>query len=1068
MNLADQIRMSGVGVPGSAPAPLQIFGTPVTTATEGVAYAGFTVTSSGGTAPRTYGLAPGSSPLPAGITIDPLSGVVAGTPSADGSFPDIVIRVTDALMATADLLPFGITVNPTGAVAVLFGNSASGQAAGGSLTSTTTVQVNAAANQVLIAAVFIGGSDDVVSVTATGYAGAVAMTKIAGTKSTGLASRNHNCEIWALENPTLGDQLVTVTRSGTNGVRFYVSAVVAYDVDLAASVVDSNAVFQNAPGSPSFSSNLTTTQNDLMVVSAFSGFQFTGADVASPLAPQTAIQNVDPSDYYGGISYRQAGAAGAVAMGATTNNANWRSAIVVSISLKATAHVTVAPTFYADPAGDDNDDGLTALTAVRTLSRIQKFPKQPGKIVRINGFIRNDAPPVSSTDYALSVIESGSASEPVRFETWGSDPPAILGDVLYPTGWTAATLAETNPFFANIEKRDMGAPMEWGQAPFCGGMMLMPAQWAKGVTLTGIHWWNDTATGSAAFYHYTAAEFGGNSDPTKMVSYTGTAPNIVVQIKDPAIGAHYGTNSPVGRGLSYRTGTGGNTNECIEITYYDQATGTIRASGGPGVPATEGYWAIRFHPVDLVMSGQYAYSQNTQELFAAFPTSDERSVMRYNFGVLLQGDYLQMDGVGVGRCSADPGIQQFALLCQGDNGSVSNSTIAQIGIMGSPDSIRVYGEVGPAPGYAFSGSTDWAFTGIRMLEAWGTSGGFRIFGQNINVDGLYIRDAGGTYLYYGGASTGVSSNIDGCEQLGVHGNVATSYQRSFDVTFTKFAAMNAISPITSQNNDPTIRVKSNEYTNGVITGRRSFAGVFDNLYGFRLDGGDYDSLIDHCATWNAPTILTDNAAPNNASNDGMVFQRSSTDAIGITAISCSGVTMADLITTATGGNTIAQWQSIGGATSPPPARCSQITQTPTGTLTDAVWEVMSRNAGGVAGYTGFQLGPDDWNWQIPAYGAARTMVDLHLTTPSQFSGLQQNSSFSSVYGAMPGSTLSLPAGVTDNDEFGLDRGLLRYSAGNLTANKTITVRETNASATNGPTRDTVIAVTIRDPFATFG
>jgi Putative Ig domain len=90
---------------------LGISGTPVTTATKGVAYAGFTVTASGGTPAYTYSIASGA--LPSGITLNASSGAVSGTPTIYGSYPGIVIRVTDAASATANLASFTITVlNP--------------------------------------------------------------------------------------------------------------------------------------------------------------------------------------------------------------------------------------------------------------------------------------------------------------------------------------------------------------------------------------------------------------------------------------------------------------------------------------------------------------------------------------------------------------------------------------------------------------------------------------------------------------------------------------------------------------------------------------------------------------------------------------------------------------------------------------------------------------------------------------------------------------------------------------------------------------------------------------------
>jgi hypothetical protein len=102
-------------------APLVIGGTPVTTATQGVAYSGFTASASGGATPYTFSLV-GS--WPTGISINSSTGAVSGTPTASGTFASLSVRVTDNLGATADLATFTLTVGVSASIRQAMGRAA--------------------------------------------------------------------------------------------------------------------------------------------------------------------------------------------------------------------------------------------------------------------------------------------------------------------------------------------------------------------------------------------------------------------------------------------------------------------------------------------------------------------------------------------------------------------------------------------------------------------------------------------------------------------------------------------------------------------------------------------------------------------------------------------------------------------------------------------------------------------------------------------------------------------------------------------------------------------------------
>lgn len=86
---------------------LAISGTPVLEAQDGVAYDGFTVTATGGEMPYTFSLV---GDWPAGLSINADTGAVSGTPTEDGSFATLSVRVTDDLGTTDDLDAFTIVV----------------------------------------------------------------------------------------------------------------------------------------------------------------------------------------------------------------------------------------------------------------------------------------------------------------------------------------------------------------------------------------------------------------------------------------------------------------------------------------------------------------------------------------------------------------------------------------------------------------------------------------------------------------------------------------------------------------------------------------------------------------------------------------------------------------------------------------------------------------------------------------------------------------------------------------------------------------------------------------------
>lgn len=111
----EDLRGSGPSFPGDlarmggAIVGPELDGTPVLTATENSAYAGFTVSARGGSTPYTYALV---GTWPAGISINASTGAVSGTPTEAGTFVGLSVSVTDDDDDVAQLPSFTLVVEP--------------------------------------------------------------------------------------------------------------------------------------------------------------------------------------------------------------------------------------------------------------------------------------------------------------------------------------------------------------------------------------------------------------------------------------------------------------------------------------------------------------------------------------------------------------------------------------------------------------------------------------------------------------------------------------------------------------------------------------------------------------------------------------------------------------------------------------------------------------------------------------------------------------------------------------------------------------------------------------------
>jgi len=118
--------------------PLTVAGTPAPIATVGTSYSA-TFTASGGAGGNSWTVVSGS--LPTGLSL--ASGSITGSPSAAGTWSNIVVRVTDKDGRTADSTPFSIVVSDQ---LTLAGNPASIATVGAAYSATFTTSGGAGGN----------------------------------------------------------------------------------------------------------------------------------------------------------------------------------------------------------------------------------------------------------------------------------------------------------------------------------------------------------------------------------------------------------------------------------------------------------------------------------------------------------------------------------------------------------------------------------------------------------------------------------------------------------------------------------------------------------------------------------------------------------------------------------------------------------------------------------------------------------------------------------------------------------------------------------------------------------
>jgi hypothetical protein len=959
--------------------------------------------------------------------------------------------------------------------------------------------VESAANRVLVVSVSQQGSSTdpggLTSLKATLAGTDYPLTKLTETGPQIVSTRAFRGELWYLLNPPVGTLVMTPVKANTStlvrtiiqGVTLTSAAQIA-PPDVMTPVVDTNATLNHA-----YAGSLTTTSDDETVV----GMYFT--EVTSGTSPSTLPSGMDTNSvatasaaaqYIQGLFTQEKVAAGSAAFSFLGQNSGTAGACrygaLLAAAFKSVPYQAQDPIYYVDAvSGSDAADGYSPATAWKTLAKIEALsPLAGGSIVNLKAgqVHRRGRAPATATETMLSLATGASATalQPVILTRYGTGTdPLIAGDIVYSTGWVAATdPAETNTTAVGlgVQKRPMGTTKTdkiRSCFPCIDSLMHHPCMWSPASGSSGwptsIYAWDDSFPGGDSFHYPTTIQAATPApsamDGTSEVQCSYDGANWSIKITNPAIAAHYGAVSPVGAFALFRVG--GNLTYARRITAYDQAGSSITITYAASTtfgPHPTFFWSIQGHPLDLRQQGQFAWSLDDSTIYVIWRTSggaQEKSIAKYATGASLSGNYWKVQNVQFGRTAAEgyTGTPPPTFLGTGDNGVLSSCSFRQCI---NPDRPMLLNIVG----------SGWNITNTVFDEA-KTHSGLRVTGMlNSTVDGVVGRNLGRTLIYHGSGGGNLIKNVDGCEHVAVHGNGFTEYQDSRNITHQYGALFGSQTPMTSQTKDMPYATylstpKSVTRKNIILSQPRhvgtTVPGVWDTHTPLdRVDEGDTNSHWDRCVMVLGYTqglslgdqqyANTSDAAPRG--NSGALIERCVLfNILGQDGISMSGVTVKDCLILAGDATAI----TAQGGTSTNNLFGAVTGDTWNGCLTANMQKVLTTNDART-GYEDIQLGPTAWGWIIPAYGSAFTLKAINLSSTTFPAKILAGKQLASVYGTMPGSTVALGTGH-DNASFALDKGVLIPLVSTLSGTYTIDLVETNAAASGGTTRTTTLTLT---------
>ena len=666
---------------------------------------------------------------------------------------------------------------------------------------------------------------------------------------------------------------------------------------------------------------------------------------------------------------------------------------------------------------------------------------------------------------------AGTSGHLVTYGAYGSGAdPVIDGSEVQPS-WSAAASGDVyaNPNLANIVKKTVTGVTAYQTTIFEGDTYHAPAQWPSP---SNPYDFGRSYNGTDAFKSLTEAEWAAGVTQGANNSHSTGYKSCTIQHAD--LLAHYGSID-IKDYVVVVFMNGSRLNEYV-IDNYDTPTGRIdfhianaeNLHGALDTPPGSNtdssglfLFAVRYCPFDIRKAGQYGYDKaKTVAMFHPFGSA-ERSISRLTYGMALDKSYLKLENMRFERFGTASG-----------GAMVTTTGVAVSGFQINNLKLRqIFNTSGNMVMYFTDTVEDFAFTNIDIADCPRNGGLTMTKASNGTIDGFRMRHEGRSSLYFAGLGETVAANnitvtdLDVCDQDNVHGNGLVIYQDANHITTDGFLGMNRPRGVSVQPHsvsgqpleDYVLASRGNVIRNFVITTKNAHPDAVPTgaaNYAWQGAYGETGGLVEIGISGD----MLMHPSVGLPASTGMIMRNLVISSLLVAEL--PGVIMENCLIFNEKGSGKTSLPS--GATDANPG---SVVFAPTdsfdGTITVAMQQALTRNTGG-SGYTTRTLGTTANPWVIPAYGDTFTLIDLNTTTTELKIGQRAGDTFTSVLNSRPGSTIALPAGVTDNDDFTMTKGQIAPVA-NLTAGTySVTVRETNVTGSNtgATTHDTVFTFTV--------